>query len=142
MNWTQCETNTHQDRVIAHVIGATILGHFVLEETAFVLLDIGFVWNIYLDAEMGLLPHPVAIAELPAPAEYRNGVQRDVDRLLAGDTSADLEFLQSSTLRAPITEVSLFQHSEGRRLSIECESGQVTIETSIAKGEVKVNVER
>ena len=63
MNWTDCETNTHQDGVIAHVIGATILGHFILDETAFLLLDIGFLWNIYLDAEMGLLPHPVAIGE-------------------------------------------------------------------------------
>jgi len=141
MNWTQCETSTHQDGVIAHVLGTTILGHFVLDETAFLLLDIGFVWNIYLNAEMGLLPHPVAVAELSAEAEYRSGIQRDIDRLLAGASSGDLEFAQSATLRAPITEVSLFENSEGRRLMIECENGRVIIETSIAKGEVKVNVE-
>ena len=139
MNWTDCETNTHQDGVIAHVIGATILGHFILDETAFLLLDIGFLWNIYLDAEMGLLPHPVAIGELQVPADYRTGIQNDIDRLLAGNTSGDLEFVQTSTLRTPITEVSLFQNSDGRRLMIECESGQVIIETSIAKGEIKVN---
>ena len=66
MTWTPLETNTHQDHVIAHVIGATPLGHFIWDETAFILLDIGFIWNIYLDLEMGLVPHPVAIAELDA----------------------------------------------------------------------------
>ena len=141
MNWTDCETNSHQDGVIAHVIGATILGHFILDETVFLLLDIGFVWNIYLDAEMGLLPHPVAIGELQVPAEYRTGIQSDVDHLLAGDTSGILEFVQTSTLRTPITEVNLFQNSDGRRLMIECESGQVIVETSIAKGEIKVYVQ-
>jgi hypothetical protein len=139
MNWTHCETNTHQDGVIAHVIGATILGHFILDETAFMLLDIGFVWNIYLDAEMGLLPHPVAIGDLEVSADDKSGIQRDVERLLAGDTSGDLEFVQRSTLRTPITEVNLFQTADGRRLMIECESGQVIIETSIAKGEITVN---
>ena len=55
MTWTAAETNTHQDHVIAHVIGATPLGHFILDETAYMLLDIGFIWNIYLDMEMGLV---------------------------------------------------------------------------------------
>ena len=69
MTWTPLETNTHQDHVIAHVIGATPLGHFIWDETAFILLDIGFIWNIYLDLEMGLVPHSVAIAELDADEE-------------------------------------------------------------------------
>ena len=36
MSWTLAETNTHQDHVIAHVIGATPLGHFVWDETAYI----------------------------------------------------------------------------------------------------------
>ncbi len=55
MSWTAAETNKHQDHVIAHVIGATPLEYFIHDETAYVLLDIGFIWNIYLDMEMGLV---------------------------------------------------------------------------------------
>ena len=138
MNWTECETNTHQDGVIAHVIGATIVGHFILDETAFVLLDIGFVWNIYLDGEMGLLPHPVAISELPVKAEYKKEIQTEVDHLLAGYTSGDLQFVKTSKISVPITEVSFFKNSEGRRINIDCERGSVIIETSIHKGEVRI----
>src|SRR6266550_6470196 len=64
MDWNQIETTTHQDHVIAHVLGATILGWFVANEAAHLLLDIGFLWTIYLDGEMNLLPQGVAIADL------------------------------------------------------------------------------
>lgn len=59
--WTPRDTTTHQDHIIAHIVGATVLGYFVFEEALYVLLDIGFVWTIFLDGEMTLLPHPVAI---------------------------------------------------------------------------------
>src|ERR1044072_4943119 len=71
MSWTAAETNTHQDHVIAHVIGATPLGHFIWDETAYIVLDIGFIWNIYLDMEMGLVPHGLAISELEADDETK-----------------------------------------------------------------------
>ena len=66
MHWTQLETNTHQDHVIAHVFGATVLGWLIAGEAAHLLLDIGFLWTIYLDGEMNLLPQGVAIPELDA----------------------------------------------------------------------------
>src|SRR5712691_10938299 len=65
-DWLECETTTHQDHVIAHVIGATVLGWFVAGEAAHLLLDIGFLWTIYLDGEMNLLPQGLAISELDA----------------------------------------------------------------------------
>ena len=71
MTWTPAETNTHQDHVIAHVIGATPVGQFVWDETAYIVLDIGFIWNIYLDLEMGLVPHRLAISELEADDEKK-----------------------------------------------------------------------
>ena len=85
MTWTPLETNTHQDHVIAHVIGATPLGHFVWDETAFILLDIGFIWNVYLDLEMGLVPQTVAIAELEADEVVKSELRSDADRLLRGE---------------------------------------------------------
>src|ERR687887_337929 len=64
MTWAEVETSTHQDHVIKHVLGATVLGWVIAGESANLLLDIGFLWTIYLDGEMNLLPQGVAIAEL------------------------------------------------------------------------------
>ena len=76
------ETNTHQDHVIAHVIGASVFGYFIFDETAFLLLDIGFIWHIYLDGEMGLRPQPVAIAELETDDATKSQLQNEVDAAL------------------------------------------------------------
>ena len=111
MPWTVAETNTHQDHVIAHVIGATPLGHFIWDETAYILLDIGFIWNIYLDMEMGLVPQSLAIAEL-------NELRAFVDQ--ANDTST-----------GSIESVELFENGDERRLVLNCESGKLLIETSL-----------
>ena len=111
MNWSAADTNTHQDHVIAHVIGATPLGHFIWDETAYILLDIGFVWNIYLDLEMGLVPQAAAIAEL-------NELRDFVDQ--ADDTST-----------GPIETVDVFENGDERRLVLNCESGKLLIETSL-----------
>jgi len=111
MSWTAADTNTHQDHVIAHVIGATPLGHFIWDETAYILLDIGFIWNIYLDMEMGLVPQSLAIAEL-------NELRAFVDQ--ANDTST-----------GPIESVELFENGDERRLVLNCESGKLLIETSL-----------
>jgi len=111
MSWNVAETNTHQDHVIAHVIGATPLGHFIWDETAYLLLDIGFVWNIYLDMEMGLVPQSLAVTEL-------NELRAFVGQ--ANDTST-----------GPIETVDLFENDDERRLVLNCESGKLVIETSL-----------
>src|ERR1044072_191370 len=108
MSWTVAETNTHQDHVIAHVIGATPLGHFIWDESGYILLDMGFVWNIYLDMEMGLVPQLLAVAEL-------NELRDFVDQ--ANDTST-----------GPIESVELFEDGHERRLVLHCESGRLSIE--------------
>ena len=115
MAWTVLETNTHQDHVIAHVIGATPVGHFVWDETAYIILDIGFIWNIYLNLEMGLVPERLAISELEA------------------DEATKSELLQASNEDAsPIESVELFKNEDERRLVMNCERGAVVIETSIS----------
>jgi hypothetical protein len=119
MTWTPLETNTHQDHVIAHVIGATPLGHFVWDETAFILLDIGFIWNIYLDLEMGLVPHSVAIAELDADEDIKSELRAKVDLWLRNTTSS------------PIESVEVFESGDERRLVLVCEDGRLVIETSL-----------
>lgn len=114
MTWTAAETNTHQDHVIAHVICATVLGHFIWDETAYLLLDIGFVWNIYLDMEMGLVPQTVAVREL-------------------GELRSFVEELEMGTYNPnPIESVELFENGDERRLVLHCELSDLLIETSIS----------
>ena len=118
MSWTAAETNKHQDHVIAHVIGATPLEHFIHDETAYVVLDIGFIWNIYLDMEMGLVPHRMAISEL----------------------DVDAESLQMTNVECgPIESVELFEDGEERRLVLNCEQGTLIIETSLSHRWTRIN---
>ena len=130
MKWQSLETNTHQDHVIAHVIGATPLGHFVWDETAFILLDIGFIWNIYLDLEMGLVPHPMAIAELEAEDGVKSELRSDVDRLLRGENPSRMDAVEHAT---PIQSVECFAAENARRLMLSCEQGTLVIETSLTR---------
>ena len=121
MTWTALETNTHQDHVIAHVIGATPLGHFIWDETAYIVLDIGFIWNIYLDLEMGLVPHRVAISELEADDETKREL-------------SEVRNVESS----PIESVELFENGEERRLVMNCETDKLVIETSLNHGWTRI----
>ena len=115
MTWTAAETNTHQDHVIAHVIGATPLGHFAWDETAYIVLDIGFIWNIYLNMEMGLVPHRLAISELEADDEKKKEL-------------SEVRNVESS----PIESVELFEDGDERRLVLNCELDRLVIETSLS----------
>jgi hypothetical protein len=74
-------TTTHQDHVIAHVLGATVLGHFVFDETLYLILDIGFMWRVYLDGEMDLLPGTLAIQESDADESLKQKLKEDVNIL-------------------------------------------------------------
>jgi hypothetical protein len=121
MTWTALETNTHQDHVIAHVIGATPLGHFIWDETAYIVLDIGFIWNIYLDMEMGLVPHRVAISELEADDETKKEL-------------SEVRNVESS----PIESVELFENGDERRLLMNCETERLVIETSLSHGWTRI----
>jgi len=121
MGWTTAETNKHQDHVIAHVIGATPLEYFIHDETAYVLLDIGFVWNIYLDMEMGLVPERLAISGL--------GVEVDT--------------LQRTNVECgPIESVEVFEDGEERRLVLNGEQGLLTIQTSLSRRFTRINADQ
>ena len=111
MTWRVAETNKHQDHVIAHVIGATPLSYFIHDETAYLLLDIGFIWNIYLDIEMGLVPERMALSEL----------------------GVDEELLERTSVESgPIESVELYEDGQERRLVLNCEHGSLLIETSLS----------
>jgi len=137
--WIPLETNTHQDHVIAHVIGATVIGYFIFDETLHLLLDIGFVWSMFVDGEMGLLPHPVATAELGVSDETRGEIGADIDNLLAHKLHAEeLRHLTQPKVECVITEVSFFASGDRRRLVVTGEDATLTIETSIETAEIRV----
>jgi len=134
-NWSPADTNTHQDHVIAHVIGATVEAYFVWDETAYLVLDIGFVWNIYLDIEMGLVPQVVAIAELNASGEMRSELRSDLD-LIGRGTS--LNRMTSSPVQSPVQSVDVWTADSSRQLRMTCEGGVLVVETSLETAEVKI----
>ena len=118
MTWTAAETNKHQDHVIAHVIDATPLEYFIHDETAYVLLDIGFIWNIYLDMEMGLVPERMALSEL----------------------NVDPELLERSSIECgPIESVELFEDGQERRLVLNGERDAWVIETSLSHRWIRIH---
>ena len=137
--WLAEETSTHQDHVIAHAIGASVLGYFVLDEALHVLLDIGFVWTIYLDGQMVLLPQTAALQELEVDAEIKNELGREIELLdRDGREALGLERFTPAPVDCLITEVAFFANEECRRLVLIGEAGNLTIETSLVTAEIEV----
>jgi hypothetical protein len=138
--WEPEETTTHQDHVIAHVIGASVSGYFVFDEVLYILLDIGFIWAIFLDGQMTLMPHPVAIRELEAGAELREGIKKDVGILL-GDYPDLEELLQMKPSPVPcqIKDVSFSKLGPQSRLILLGEESNLAIVTSLENRETAIH---
>src|SRR5438874_12914060 len=140
--WSPLETTTHQEHVIKHVVGATVLGWFIAGEAAHLLLDIGFLWTIYLDGEMNLLPQGVAIPELDA--DEINGADKatlafDAELLLnEGREAGGLERFTAAPVECLIAAVELFARESDRRIVIRGELGSLNVEASIEEGEITV----
>jgi hypothetical protein len=142
--WLAHPTGTHQDHVIAHVIGATVLGYFVHEEAAHLLLDIGFFWTILLDGEMGLVTQSLAVSELEIDERERGLIREDVARLHAGESeeARPLSFMTRAPLEYLIEEVSFYARDEQRRVLVACQAGApLLIETSLVTREIRIGPE-
>ena len=138
-DWTAAETNTHQDHVIAHVIGATVLGHFSTDQAAHLLLDIGFIWTIYVDGEMGLVPDSVAIAEVEASEDAKAELVADAELLHdEGLSTQGLTRMSPAPVECLIKDVLLYAHGERRRVLINGEEANLAVESNPAAGEVMV----
>src|SRR6266850_5224766 len=131
--WTERETTKHQDHVIAHVLGATVLGWFVAGEAAHLLLDIGFLWTIYLDGEMNLLPQGVAISELDADeitSADKTALTFDADLLLSeGREATDLKRFTAAPVECLLAEVNCFAADSNRRIVIQGDAGRIEVLT-------------
>jgi hypothetical protein len=143
-SWQLRDTTSHQDHVIAHVVGATVLGYWVLDEVLYLLLDIGFVWIVFLDCQMTLLPHPVAVSELDITDDGRNEIKADIDLLLGDNISAEtLARIKPPPLNCQsdacqITRVDFAELGEQRRLLVHGERASLSIEMSLSTAEIRV----
>jgi hypothetical protein len=141
--WQTIETTTHQDHVIAHVVGATVLGWVVAGEAAHLLLDIGFLWSVYLDGEMNLLPQGVAIPELEGDeltSADKAELTFDAELLLSeGSGAAGLKRFTPAPVECLINAVDVLASNSGRRIVVRGEVGNVEIETSF--GTTQVNIQ-
>lgn len=144
-DWAELDTSTHQDHVIAHVVGATVLGWVVAGEAAHLLLDIGFLWTIYLDGEMNLLPQGVAIAELDSDdltSADKTELAFDAQLLLSGGSEAqELKRFEASAVDCLITAVEQYRTDTQRRIVIRGEIGNLAVETSLETAEVSIRPE-
>jgi hypothetical protein len=126
--WRAAKTSTHQDHVIAHVIGATVLSHFVWDETVYLVLDIGFIWNVYLDGEMGLVPEQLAMAELRA----------NIDQSAPGDFEKLTRPIPNPN-PSPIQSVEFLENDNARRLVLNCENETITLEMSFLTRDIQID---
>ena len=143
MNWIQLETTTHQDHVIAHVLGASVLGWFVAGEAGHLLLDIGFLWTIYLDGEMNLLPQGVAISELDADeltSADKTELAFDAQLLLnEGRDAVGLKSFIATACDCLIVAVEVFSANSNRRVVIRGEAATIEIETLLESGDMVIH---
>ena len=142
-DWTEHETTKHQDHVIAHVLGATVLGWLIAGEAAHLLLDIGFLWTIYLDGEMNLLPQGVAISEMDADeisSADKTEVAFDAQLLLSeGREATGLRRLTAAPVECLITGVELFSSNSNCRVEIHGEEARIRINASLEGGDIDIS---
>jgi hypothetical protein len=139
--WQPAETTTHQEHVIAHVLGATALGHFTADETACFILDIGFIWTILLDGAMGLVPYKMALAELNVSDEERMCLSADADALYEAGADAALTRVAHDSDAGPLVAVEFYERAEGRRLLLMGESATISITTDFATGAIEISAQ-
>ena len=135
LHWEEVETSTYQDHVIKHVLGATVLGWVVIEDAMHVLLDVGLLWTIYVNAEMSLMAQGVAIEDLESDElnhEQMLQLTSDAQRLISeGREAAGLALFVSAPVECTITAVDVFAAEAQRRIMIVGESAEIEIETSL-----------
>ncbi|HEX8071652.1 MAG TPA: hypothetical protein VF546_17000 [Pyrinomonadaceae bacterium] len=116
---------------MAHVVGATVLGYFVADEAARFVLDINFIWAVYLDGEMGLVPRSMALEELPFSAADRARLAAEVEALHDGDASAPFVAVTPAPDGCLITAVETYARDAARRLVIRGEGASLVVETNL-----------
>lgn len=137
--WADAALSTYQDHVVAHVVGATVLGHFVREEALHLVLDINFIWTIFVDGEMLLRHERLALAELGLSDAERAALEAEFDALHEGEAAdASLSLARRAPPGCAIKEVELYADAERRKLVVRGEASGLVVETDVGTGEIEV----
>jgi hypothetical protein len=143
-NWVEIETSTYQDHVIKHVLGATVLGWVVIEDAMHVLLDVGLLWTIYVNAEMSLMAQGVAIQDLESDTLSSSEITKlsfDAQRLISeGREATDLDRFVSAPIECTITSVDVFASEAQRRIVVVGETAEIEIESSIDRSSFAIKL--
>lgn len=136
--WSPLETGRHQDHIIAHVLGTTVLGYFEFDQAAYILLDIGFIWTIFVDGEMGLLTQTLSINELELDPDAKAELLADVQLLHDGRDTEGLTRITPAPVECLIKEVSFYAQSDRRRILITGEEASLSVDMSLSTGEIRI----
>ena len=137
----ESQTTVHQDHVIAHVLGATVLGHFVFDETLYLVLDIGFIWRIYLDGDMDLLPGTLAIQESEADENLKQKLKKDFELLNQTFQGGETQEITRVPFECVIEEVAFYHDEDKRRLILHADGNDLVIESCLQLREFKITHE-
>jgi hypothetical protein len=137
--WSPLATSRYQDHVIAHVMGATARGYFIIDDAAYVLLDIALIWTIYTSGEMALMPQAVAITDLEVEDDAKAELLQDVERLHGGQ-GGQAARISSPPFECLIRDVGIYEQGERRRVVLECEEASLVFESLPETGEISVLV--
>jgi hypothetical protein len=143
MMWSELETSTYQDHVIKHVLGATALGWVAVGDALHVLLDVGLLWTIYVNAEMGLMAQSVAIEDLEGDdLNHDEVLQLASDaQLLIGEGREAIGLLRFSgaPVECTIIAVEVFASGLQRRVVIAGETADIEVEASVEQSRFTID---
>jgi hypothetical protein len=135
--WLPLASSRYQDHVIAHILGATALGFFIVDDAAYVLLDIGLIWTVYTSGEMALMPQAVVINDLEVEESVKAELMADCERLHGGqpESLARMSVMPAECL---ILDVKIYAQGARRLVLLGCEQSGVAIEGLPETGEIRV----
>jgi hypothetical protein len=120
-------------------VGATALGYFIIDDAAYVLLDITLVLTIYTSGEMALMPQAVTISDLEVGESVKAELLADADRLHRGEAEPPAR-ISLAPVECLIRDVKIYAQGERRRVLLEGEDESLAIESLIETGEIRVLV--
>jgi len=137
--WAEAGADTYREHVVAHIVGATVLGHFETEDALHLLLDIGFVWTVFVDGQMLLRHERLALAELDIAEDTRAALAEDFDQLQgAGIAGEGFALVRRAPPACLIREVFLYESGERRRLVVRGDGTGLLAESRADAGGVTV----
>ena len=112
-----------------------VLGWVVIEDAMHVLLDVGLLWTIYVNAEMSLMAQGVAINDLESDTVSSAEVMQlasDAQLLIGeGRHATGLVRFTAAPVECAVVSVEMFACDAQRRIVLSGETADIEIETCL-----------